>query len=508
MKKAGRGVLASVVGLALVVQLAGCSGVPAYEYIAGETGEVALLRDTASVRVVTPAVDLSITGGTQVEVNWQAFATSRFAVLNVIIDEDQNPDNGNEITAYSQLPLTEAKALVDTTRLLQGTYYIGVILEEVGETVAHGYAPGRVTIDQRPALFFNSPRHNFVFDRSRRINPPFEVNWELDDPDSVNTVEILLDPDQEPNGNEVSLFRGESQGQDAFTFDLPTAAFEPGTYRLLALVSDGQNSFPFYAPASIRLRARLSGDVDLRDMHLPTSGVQGAVFEGFNPRDNAGSFVSTAQDIDGDGFDEIMLVAQFGKPGYVINRQRTGVGEGYLIYGRPQRFSGVVNLNSTGTLFRGDIYGGVPEVADPIRPSRGITSFAVLSDWDGDNVREFAFGLPFTDSVGISWLDLDGYFRTGGVVIAASSSLGNFEGQNVHNLAEFGTVPVPTDETCDPDVCIYGFVGLKAPAPRYFYREASAIVPNARLGCRISTVGFGDQCGESVAAYPFYGGFT
>jgi len=481
-------------GMLAAAGLGGCPpSVAPLEFITGGTGQATVLRDTASVEVLTPASDLSITGGTQVEVNWRAFATSRFAVLNVIIDPDQDPQNGNEITAFTNVPLSQTSALVDTTRLQRGTYSIGVTLEEAGEMVASGYAPGQITIDQRPRLFFTSPRDSFTFDRTPRITPRFNVAWQLNDPDSVDTVQILLDPDDTPNGNEALLHESNSQSTDSFSFDLPTALLEPGTYRLLALVSDGQNAFPFYAPGTIRIRGRLAGFIDLRDMDLPSSAISGAIFEGFNPRDNAGSFVTSAEDIDGDGFRDFFILSQFGKPYYVVNIQRTGIGEGYLIYGRQRRFSGVNNLNSTGTLFRGEIYAGVPEAADPIRPSRGITSFTVIDDWDGDGIREFAFGMPFTDSVGIGPLDPDGYFRTGAVVIAAGETLAGFAGRNVFNLAEFGNAPsaLPTG------FCREGFYGPKAPSSLGYYHGA------VTAGCRISTCDFNDQCGHAVSRYDF-----
>lgn len=496
----------------------------AVQVVAGSTGDPTQLAAEASVTVFAPVSNLSIAGGTPVEVAWRAVATTRIAVINVIVDTDLVPDNGNELTAESNLALTETSALVDTTSLAAGEYFIGVIVLELGEIAAFDYAPARITINQRPVLFFTSPRDNFVFDRSSAQNPRFDVAWTLSDPDSVVTVKMLLDPDTTPNGNEILLRESTSQTGDSFSFNLPTSSFNPGTYRFLALVTDSVDVFPFYSPASIRIRNRLAGLIDLRDLDLPTSTVAGAIFEGFNPRDNAGSFVSRVSDIDGDGFGDFTIVAQFGKPQYVVNLERTGIGESYLIYGRADRFSGRINLNSTGTLFRGEIYGGPHEVTDPIRPSRGISSFTVLSDWDGDGVREFAFGIPFTDSAALSsvsnFCDLDprGYFRSGGVVVASSSSLRpdlGFPGRNVFNLAEFGMIAHvgPTDAPC-PE----GFYGPKASIdvepPEFsdgwtlFHRHRFVIggIPNegsVRFGCRFSSNDFGDQFGESVSTGDF-----
>lgn len=534
MKYARQSASAALAMLLAAGLLGGCpSATSNLEYVAGGTGDTTVLSDTPSVTVLTPVSDLSIAGGTQVEVNWQAFARTRTSVIDVIIDEDEDPNNANETVAYANLALTNTSALVDTTTLQQGTYNVGVVLLEVGEIVAYAYAPGQITIDERPVLYFTvlsdqeglSARGSLAFDRTEAINPRFTVSWNLSDPDSTDTVDIYLDPDDQPNGNEVLLYHSTSQTGDAFSFDLPTMQFEPGLYRFLAIVSDGANSFPFYAPGTIRLRARLAGCYDLRDMASGNAGVEGVIFEGFNPRDNAGSFVKSIGDIDGDGFDDFIIVAQFGKPRYQYNLQRTGAGEAYLVYGRAKRFSGTISLNSTGTLFRGEIYTGVPEVPDPIRPSRGITSFALLSDWDSDGVREMAFGLPFTDSAGIGAfafgpalddiapLDGNGYFRTGAVVIAAGSSLRpdlGFPGRNVFNLAEFGTLAhMPLSDGPCPE----GFEGPKAPpgfgGPVTSYHQhlvgvgGAPNVGSVRLGCRFSSADFGDQFGEMISAWDF-----
>ncbi len=506
--------------LALAGGLGGCPSTTPVEFIAGGTGEQLSLSDQPSVTVLTPADNLSITGGTPVEVDWRAIPRSRNSVLEVIVDEDEDPNNGNEIVAVANLAVTETKWLLDTTALQKGTYHVGVVLSEIGAIVAFAYAPGTLTIDQRPQLFYLQPavagqfdgRGDVGFDRTAAINPRFTVSWELNDPDSSDTVDIYLDPDDQPNGNEVLLFHSASQTGDTFTFDLPTMTFAAGVWRILALVNDGTNSFPFYAPGTIRLRARLAGAIDLRNLDLGDNPLEGAIFEGFNPRDNAGSFVSSMGDIDADGFGDFIILSQFGKPNYVVNTSRTGIGEAYMIYGRAQRFRGVINLNSTGILMRGEIFEGVEEMATPIRPTRGIASFTVLSDWDGDGVREFAFGVPFTDSFSRdNFFDNNGAFRTGGVVIAAGSSLEPgraFPGGHVYRLSEYGYRPHTSAKTNVQ--CPETFYGPNSPSaglggPTLFFWhvfDAQLAVELSQLGARILTNDFGDQCGETVSAYP------
>lgn len=521
----GMGALAA----AALLQMAGCPAAEAPpEFIAGGTGDAGRFAAQASVRVFSPQNDLSIGGGTPVEVNFQAVATTNGATVTIIFDVDGVPNNGNELTLAEGLPFTTTTTQVNTANVAAGEYNVGVLVIERNEIVAFNYATGQVTVNQRPQFFFTSPRSNFDFDRGERITPRFDVAWTVSDPDSVVNVEIYLDPDGAPNGNEVLLRESNSQTGDAFSFDLPTASFAPGRYQLLAQVSDGVTTNSFYAPGSIRIRSRLSSYVDLRPLGQPSSPISGAIFEGFNPHDNAGSLVSTIRDIDNDGFADFMIVAQFGKPQYQVNFQRTGVGEAYLVYGRNKRFSGLLNLNSTGTLFRGEIFGGIPEVPIPVRPSRGITSISTLSDWDGDGVREMAMGVPFTDSdvVGglgsldqLTVLDATGYFRSGGVVVTAGSALRpdlGFPGRHVFNLAEFGTLQFEfTEPQCDE-----GFFGPKAPASPFgindnnettragityfhFHYPGGERGGGLRGGCRISSNEFGDQFGETVSAGEF-----
>jgi len=123
MKYAKRSASAVLAALLAAGLLGGCPNTTSnLEYIAGGTGDTTVLSDTPSVAVLTPVSDLSIAGGTQVEVNWQAFARTRTSVIDVIIDEDEDPNNANETVAYANLALTTTSALVDTTTLQQGTY--------------------------------------------------------------------------------------------------------------------------------------------------------------------------------------------------------------------------------------------------------------------------------------------------------------------------------------------------------------------------------------------------
>ncbi len=513
-----RKLLGLMLGGVAVFSLTGCPS--NLQFVAGGTGDNARLGSTAAVSVLSPATNLAIAGGTKVDVNWLLTATTTFSSVDVVFDRDQIPNNGNEIQGVTQLSISDSNASLDTSQLDAGTYFIGVFLFENNELAASDYATGQVVINQRAQFFFTSPRDNFNFDRSPRISPHFDVAWTLFDPDSTVTTQIFLQPDGNSSAS-VLLRESTSQTGDSFSFDLPTANFEPGLYRIVAVLDDGVRSDTFTAPGSIRIRSRLSSVVDLRFLGTPDSPIPGAVFQGFNPRDNNGSFVASLRDIDGDSFADFMTLSQFGKPNLKVNSAGTGAGEGYVVYGRAQRFSGEINLNSTGTLFRGEIFGGVPEVDDPIRPSRGITSLTLLSDWDSDGIREIAFGMPFTDSMPTQTifqtnpLDSEGYFRSGGVVIFASQNFqpqANFPGRNVFDLGAIGMIPHVPRGTVDACDCFNTYFGPKAPfldSHRGFYAclqttgASAAVLGASRMGTRFSSNEFDDQFGETISAHEF-----
>jgi hypothetical protein len=503
--KLSANVAASVCGAAIL--LTGCPQVPPAEFIPGDTGDSTTLGTTASVVVLSPISNLALAGGTPVEVNWSVVATTNFAVVDIIVDEDQIPDNGNETVLLSALPISQQSALIDTTSLPAGTFFVAVRLFERNELAASDYAPGRLIVNQATTFFFNAPRDNFTFDRTEQIAPRFDVDWTIRDPDSTVTVRILLDPDSTPDGDEFLLRTSTSQTGDHFTFNLPTGNFPAGTYRILALVNDGIADTAFYAPGTIRLRARFAGAIDLRNLGLPTTPVAGAIFEGFNPRDNNGSFLSACRDIDRDGLGDFIMLAQFGKPFYAFNQQRAGIGEAYLVYGRRDRFSGTISVNSVGRLVRGDVFTGASEVPQPVRPSRGISSFTMLSDWEVDGIRDMAFGVPFTDSAPGGTLDSFGYFRSGAVVVVSGATLRpdyGFPGSLVINLGFVGSLEFNGDGS--PAPCPEGFYGPKAPpsgqgggSTLFFRHLVNGDFVNQLVGCRISSNEFGDNFGETIS---------
>lgn len=149
------------VGLAAAAALltGGCpvGTLPPQEFILGSSGDVAQIGNQASVVVLSPGSNLSLTGGTPVEVNWRAVATTRTAVIDVFFDVDQNPNNDNETIGESNAPITQTTALLDTTSLAAGDYFVGVRIEELARSSRPTMRPASLRSTSARRSF--SPRH-------------------------------------------------------------------------------------------------------------------------------------------------------------------------------------------------------------------------------------------------------------------------------------------------------------------------------------------------------------
>ncbi|MCH7720593.1 MAG: FG-GAP repeat protein, partial [Planctomycetes bacterium] len=167
------------------------------------------------------------------------------------------------------------------------------------------------------------------------------------------------------------------------------------------------------------------------------TATQGAIFQGVNFEDNAGSAFTTVNDMDGDGIDDFIIVARYGKPFLDNSSGGIGHGEAYLIYGSGERLSGELNLNSVGTdLLRGVTFTGI-RTPQGIDDTDGLADVSRVPDLDSDGRDEIIFGFPNVDSRGhnadvrqdgvwpedaLATLERHDQFLRGGVVIVSSKN--------------------------------------------------------------------------------------
>ncbi|MFO0840223.1 MAG: integrin alpha [Phycisphaerae bacterium] len=346
------------------------------------------------------------------------------------------------------------------------TFLPGVRYRQVNGTTSVAYAPSTLRIDnQIPTAQWLTPQADALVGRDNA----WQISIQTNDTSS-RTVRILLDPDQNPlSGNEFELIPTSTittPGTLTSTFSNISLQVVPAnTYYYYAIVSDGvQPPVGLYARstagADIRLAvtSRIIGDFDLSQL---TNSDRGAIMQGFNFNDLAGSAMEPVPDLDGDGVPETLFSSRFGKP-YIMSPAQAatgiGFGESYLIYGdRTRRLKGSSPLNAVGNTITGLTF---PGIRSPVSTSwtEGMSDVAVIPDMDGDGKPELVFGFPRVESVSLSnstagiqhpdlfpdvgamgameydayspftgWRPNEAQFTRGGIVIVSSSApiLGN-----------------------------------------------------------------------------------
>jgi hypothetical protein len=161
-----------------------------------------------------------------------------------------------------------------------------------------------------------------------------------------------------------------------------------------------------------------SGNIDLNNL----TATQGFAILGINPRDEAGTRVSGIGDINGDGFDDVIV----GAPG--ADSGGSNAGAAYVIFGKAGGF-GTVDLANLAEPTGFVIKGGA------IYDSVGI-SVSGAGDVNGDGFDDFIVGAPFGNT-GHAYV-IFGKAAGFGTVDLANLGAGGFAIEGVGNGGELG----------------------------------------------------------------------
>ncbi len=115
---------------------------------------------------------------------------------------------------------------------------------------------------------------------------------------------------------------------------------------------------------------------------------------GHNTGDNSGFSVSGAGDINGDGFDDLIIGAIVADP-----QNQENAGSSYIVFGRDTGFPAEIELSS---LLSG---GGVPGfIINGIDPGDTLgSSVSGAGDINGDGVDDILIGAPSTNPKGLEY---------------------------------------------------------------------------------------------------------
>src|SRR5262245_66464517 len=126
------------------------------------------------------------------------------------------------------------------------------------------------------------------------------------------------------------------------------------------------------------------------DLAVVAAGTGGFVIHGENANDNSGIAVSSAGDINGDGFDDLVIGA-FRADG--AGNARADAGDTYVVFGHDSAF-GTVDLAAVASGNGGFVIRG----EDPVDNSGVAVSSA--GDINGDGIDDLVIGADLADSSG------------------------------------------------------------------------------------------------------------
>lgn len=349
-------------------------------------------------------------------------------VVDVFYDTDTTFNNGFTIIEGG-IPATRTSVALPTN-LPAGTYRVGASVSDGINPVVFTYAAGSITVVRTPTLDVTAPNTDLPLAPSTPGSPSavtIPVTWTTNvPPASTRTVDVFartLDAAGSATGPEIQVMPASPLTVTSTTFARNTS----GVYAIFVRISFTNGESPTLidqSPKPVRVSA-LPRILWLGSLAQTQPSFEGAIFEGANFEDNAGTAFASAGDLNGDSLEDFVISARYAKP-FFLNPSGVGHGEAYIIYGRsgPSKLRGAFNLNSVGlTGLRGLTLLGIPTVENS-DDTDGLSAVTRIPDSDGDGASELVFGFPRTDSRGgdFGLLEADGQFLNGGVVILSSNN--------------------------------------------------------------------------------------
>ncbi|MCK4342753.1 MAG: FG-GAP repeat protein [Phycisphaerae bacterium] len=380
--------------------------------------------------------------------------------------------NTNEVTSYL------------TNKF--GRFLLGMRIRTESGADLLKYASGTVSVDADPpsAAWIGAGEAGTGVDQGDHL-VTLDKTWavQLTTSDNAPTHSVTIQLRDAVSGAVSAQFADTgtfTAGSGIRTFTAALSGFAVGTYKYYYIVSDGLSTVEGYAPGRLGITNRLVGDYDLNQLDpnsivYSNGGVksQGAILQGFNFNDMAGSSMDSIPDLNSDGMAEVIIVSRFGKP-YLASTDGIGFGEAYLLYGGATRLRDIVALNTVG---QGNVSGlTLPGIRAPLATTwtEGLSDVTVIDDMDGDDLPEIVFSFPRVESVSIgsespvqvlnpdlpgmgtleydaydyvadAWVPNEAQFTRGGCVIVSSHSKMlrdpnklNRKGDRIIDLAEVG----------------------------------------------------------------------
>jgi hypothetical protein len=447
--------------------------------------------------------------------------------LDVFYDFDGEAGTGDEQLISGSLPISATNAVFRVASIDVGTTaFIGVTVNDGVTPPVTRYANGTIRRASFAETVLNvtSPSNSGPFAPGETLT----ARWLLNAPDaeqggSISVYLRQVGSDDLPlNSTLVDddiLTNGLPLNQSAYAFPL----LDLGRFIVTVRVDIVGDDDPLVESADpIVIVTTLPKVYWVGDITSASASFRATALDGVNFEDNAGLAFAGGEDFNGDGRDDFVINARYGKPGFV-NPSGVGIGEAYLVRGATDLAGRRFNLNQVGSeSLPGVIFTGPRTESND--ETYGISTVFLSSDADGDNLGELWFGVPFTNSVVRDPrqnnvrdtrrnIEREGMFVNGGVVCVSSQNsllTGTADSDTEGNRIELDQVGMFFEENIvgpeppNEDLCVDGHPWL---ADFLGYENGECPTGEGVQGIPLSGC-YGDPDGESDTLMAPAWGFT
>ena len=197
-----------------------------------------------------------------------------------------------------------------------------------------------------------------------------------------------------------------------------------------------------------------AGTIELSDLN----GTNGFILNGIDAADISGVSVSDAGDINGDGFDDVIIAAAHADPNGLSN-----AGESYVVFGKASGFAGTVELS--------DLNGTNGFVINAIDDNDRIRVVGSAGDFNGDGYDDVIIGAFLADPHGID--------------TALLRPLGSACAAAIITSSKPSPLISPASETLTPEISAASMpFKIKPLVP---FKSLNSIVPAKPLACPNTT---------------------
>ncbi|MCG3136271.1 MAG: hypothetical protein HJJLKODD_00097 [Phycisphaerae bacterium] len=369
-----------------LIGLTSCSGFSPVGFSSPEVAD----NVAPELTVVEPNEDLAVSSGSSFIVRWTDTDPDSDALIDIDLIEADGPNQVKVAGGIRENDTVADLFVVNTQDLVLGTYFIRLTIDDGVNSPVIVYATDpeqgnrvQVTItgigqgnpNGAPRVYVVKPDVNAGVSQNDQlsivvrptpiqpgpVDPGIAFHYDPDD-DPVD-ITYLLDLDNDPSnddwasdddpGNIILGRELVAAGRfDELNFQLVVDVQEIPIrqdglpYYIRVTATDGLSVSHSYASGRLYVLKLVEGSASSTPTSVDLGKVgrtlMGARFLGFNPLANLGTKMTTAQDIDNDGADDMVVVAQFGNP-----RNFGNIGEIYLVFGtQGPRFGGDIAINS------------------------------------------------------------------------------------------------------------------------------------------------------------------